>query len=88
MAKGLNVVRVDGETIGQLYNTVIYKTRDNSIILDSGGWYTAHTKKCMNKLLPAGYRVYQKKGKWCIATPEGVVEFKNGIILGGKHESK
>lgn len=87
MAKGLNVVRVDGETIGQLYNTVIFKTRGDSIILDSGGWYTAHTKKCMNRLLPDGYHVYQENFVWYITTPQGVMEFKDGMRLNINEQS-
>lgn len=79
--KGLNVVRVDGETIAQLYDTIIYKTREGKIVLNAGGWRTNHTKNCMNDLLPDGYKVYQRDFVWFVVTPDGELEFNDNMEL-------
>lgn len=61
---GLNVVNHKGQTIAQLYNTVIFIREDNHIKLNSGGWRTRHTKNCINDLLPARLHLYQKDFEW------------------------
>ena len=61
---GLNVVNHEGQTIAQLYNTVIFIREGNNIQLNSGGWRTRHTKNCINDLLPARLSLYQKNFEW------------------------
>ena len=61
---GLNVVNHEGQTIAQLYNTIIFIREGNNIQLNSGGWRTRHTKNCINDLLPARLHLYQKDFEW------------------------
>ena len=61
---GLNVTNYRGQTIAQLYNTVIFIREGNNIKLNSGGWRTNHTKNCINDLLPARLHLYQKDFEW------------------------
>lgn len=53
----------------QLYDTVIFQSRADSITLNSGGFKTNHTKNCINDLLPSGFRLYQKDFEWLVDTP-------------------
>src|SRR5574343_269291 len=65
--KGYNMFRECGKTKVILYKTIIVVFDGDTITLNSGGWRTAHTKKCMNiALKDSGYRVFQKKGDWYI----------------------
>ena len=61
---GLNVINHEGQTIAQLYNTIIFIREGDNIKLNSGGWRTNHTKKCINDLLPARLHLYQKDFEW------------------------
>ena len=61
---GLNVITHKGQTIAQLYNTIIFIREGNNIKLNSGGWRTNHTKNCINDLLPARLHLYQKDFEW------------------------
>lgn len=66
--KSFKIVQVDSmKQIACLYNTNIVVSNGRDLILNSGGWYTAHTKKCMNIFLrPFNAYVFQKKGQWYV----------------------
>lgn len=69
MPKGFKIIQVDSTNqIAHLYNTTIVKSSGRNIVLNSGGWYTMHTKKCMNIFLrPFNASVFQKKGQWYVS---------------------
>ena len=83
---GLNVTTYRGQTIAQLYNTVIFvQKRNGDIVLNRGSWITKHTKHCINDMLPPKYYVYQKNFVWYVQDRinDTVQEFKNNMILKG-----
>lgn len=87
LPKGLSVIEHNGLTLAQLYNTLIVALKDEgekiTINLNSGGWTTKHTKKCINLVLnPYGVRVYQKQFKWYIDTNTGTtLEFNDNMTF-------
>jgi len=67
-----------------LYKTKIVEIDTSSIILNSGGWLTNHTKKCINIALEnTGYKVSQKKGQWFVSHPllDSELKFSDGMRL-------
>jgi len=74
MPKGLSLIEHDNKTLAQLYNTLIVETKPieqgHHITLRTGGWWTKHTKKCMNLALEGfGVTITQKKGYWYAQLP-------------------
>jgi len=71
--------------IGKLYQTEIVRYQQNNLILRSGGWFTAHTKKCINLILShyeLGLKVSQVKGQWYVSNLEGKsVSFQDGMRI-------
>jgi len=67
--KGFRVIQVNStDQIAHLYETSIVKSYGRDLVLNSGGWFTNHTKKCMNIFLsPFNARVFQKKGDWFVS---------------------
>ncbi len=58
-----------GETRVMYYKTAIVTFNDETIILNTGGWWTRSTKARMNKLswyFKLGFRVFQKEGVWFV----------------------
>lgn len=94
LPKGLNIIpsgAIQGvnTTIARLYDTNIVTIEDigdkKLLTLNSGGWKTKHTKKCINVLftlynLP--YKLYQKDFTWYLTNNNGeVTEFQDNIEL-------
>jgi len=79
--KGLNIFNTDVSTNLILYKTIIIACNGEFIILNTGGWRSNHTKKCMNENLPTGFRVFQKDFRWYVETPVGVFDFEDEMIL-------
>ena len=73
----------NNETKFILYNTMIlkYMHNSNSIMLNSGGYKTNHTKNCINDNLPDSYRVFQKNHVWYVTTPKDVLKFKDNMVI-------
>lgn len=79
----------DGKTKCVLYATKIveFDRKDSNITkitLNSGGYTTNHTKKCMNiALAHTHYRVVQKSFQWYIQTlgNDSLIPFKDNIQL-------
>lgn len=67
--KGYSVTPVSStEYIARLYDTNIVVSNGRNLVLNSGGWFTNHTKKCMNIFLsPFNARIFQKKGEWFVS---------------------
>lgn len=79
-----SITPIDRVTIARLYNTNIAIADYNSktITLNSGGWKTKHTKKCLNHFLDRfEYNVYQEKFVWYVARNGVVTEFTDGMVL-------
>jgi len=75
MPKGLKVVRNNRQIVAQLYNTVIVTIENDKCTLNTGGWFTTHTKKCMNLVLGEfGLNVRQIKGEWFLSKKSEIIE--------------
>ena len=85
LPKGLTIVDVYGLSVGKLYKTNIVIVNQNlgDIQLDSGGWMTKHTKKCMNLILNEyGFHVSQRDFQWFVSDTAGnKVEYFDGMKL-------
>lgn len=84
--KGLEKVIYESEKYGEhivyrLYDTNIMVQECGYIKLNTGGWYTRHTKNCINDNLPEGYRVFQEKGEWYVNTPDGIFDYNDNMKL-------
>lgn len=82
--KGLAVIRYDGKTVAQLYDTIILvkNHNDGTIQLNTGGYETRHTKNCMNDLLPSGFSVFQKNFTWFVSLPNGkTIHFVDNMVI-------
>jgi hypothetical protein len=83
LPKGLSVVTHNNIIVAKLYDTKIVISEGNKVTLNSGGWLTNHTKKCMNLVLANSYlNVSQKKGQWFV-TFKGTttVPFEDGMTV-------
>ena len=66
------------------HNTRVVSAAGRTVTLRNGGWYTATTKKRMNQFAyQYGYRfwVYQKDFAWYVDTPEGELQFEDGMTF-------
>lgn len=84
--RGLSVIVQEGYIDVKLYNTIVVRRFNNGDMqLNTGGWYTASTKKAMNHVL-SGYRVFQRKGEWfvrdCVLKVD--MPYTNGMVLKNK----
>jgi len=70
-----------GDYVLRLYATDILKRDSYCLTLNSGGFRTNHTKKCINENLPDGFRVYQEAFKWFVETPTSIKAFYDNMIL-------
>lgn len=69
LPKGLSIVSVPKLEIAKLYNTNIVVANEETglIALNTGGWKTKHTKKCMNLALAKyGLSVKQVNFEWFV----------------------
>lgn len=66
--KGLKVIVGDDPRYisARLYDTKIFIQTGDKVTINRGAFKTNHTKTCINDLLPWGYKVAQRKGKWFI----------------------
>lgn len=69
LPKGLTIVNVPKLEIAKLYDTNIMLANEETglITLNTGGWKTKHTKKCMNLALAKyGLSVKQVNFEWFV----------------------
>ena len=67
--KGLSFIDLGAQQVGKLYKTNIFIKANGKVVLNSGGWLTMHTKKCINLICAdLGLEIYvqQKAGKWFV----------------------
>ncbi len=70
------------------HNANIVVWDDDSIKLNTGGWFTATTKKRMNQVsreYSLGFHVYQKAHKWYVEYRGQVVSYGNGEFSSSIH---
>lgn len=66
------------------HDTTVVKFNDAQIVLESGGWRTATTKRRMNQasnVYGLGYQVYQKDKTWYVDYQGETLEFYDGMAL-------
>jgi len=64
------------------YSTaIVVGYEDGRIRLANGGWETKSTKERINRHLPSGYKLTSEDSEWGINTPDGRIEFKNGMVI-------
>ncbi len=87
LPKGLKINVANGITSAVLYQTEICRFDANGLTLRCGGWYTVHTKKCINLVFQkyglAG-RVYQKENNWFVSIGTNyitTVPFRDGMVI-------
>lgn len=61
---------------------VVIELGDDKYRLSNGTWTTKSTKERINRYLPGtNYKVRSKGGEWVVETPDGDIEFKNGMVI-------
>ena len=66
------------------HNTEVVKITDNKIILNSGGWLTATTKRRMNQAsltYGLGFSVYQVNYSWYVDYKGDTIPFEDNMEL-------
>jgi len=66
------------------HNTPVVKITDDEIILNSGGWLTATTKRRMNQAslqYNLGFAVYQVNFSWYVDYKGDTIPFEDGLTL-------
>ena len=66
------------------HNTEVVKITDNKIILNSGGWLTATTKRRMNQAsltYGLGFSVYQVNYSWYVDYKGDTIPFEDNMQL-------
>lgn len=85
LPKGYAKASTSSGWIAILYKTAIVESNlDGSIRLNSGGWRTRHTLKCMNLALDlTGFHVYQSRGDWYVRNmvTGKVLDFQDGMMI-------
>jgi len=75
----------DGDyQVVQFHYTNVVKFNDYEIILNTGGWKTATTKRRMNQAAEQfglDFRVYQKDFDWFVDYKNQTLKLDSGIIL-------
>jgi hypothetical protein len=72
------VLQVNGRLTVTYHDTAVVVADDTTIILDTGGWFTATTKTRMNQTsaqFGLGFKVYQKRGEWFVDTNGTTIPF-------------
>ena len=71
----------NGSVSVKFYDTHIVELNDETITLNTGGWYTPITKNRMNRasdLFGLGYHVFQKDNAWYCTKGDDIYEFNPG----------
>jgi len=89
LPKGLSIVNINSLKIAQLYQTkiVVFDSNQGTVTLNSGGWSTKHTKKCINLVLASTcFSLVQRDFEWYVIKTDAngqrkSVPFRDGIEL-------
>jgi hypothetical protein len=78
-------IRVEGEwSLVRYHRTYVVRFNEKTVVLDSGGWRTATTKRRMNQVSTAfnlGVNVWQNRGEWFASDSTGEFPFSDGMTL-------
>lgn len=78
-------VSSDGWTRVKYHDTTIIKWNEDSIVLDSGGWMTATTRRRMNqaaKQFKLSFRLVQQDSAWLVVLGAGrTLNFSDGMTI-------
>lgn len=75
-------------TAVRYHQTEVVQFDGNKVILDSGGWHSATTKKRMNQVSEThglGFTVYQKNFEWLVDFHGTTIPFTDGMTLNREH---
>jgi len=85
IGKGYTTIKtVNGKTAITYHSTAVVTFDQDSIVLDSGGWFTQTTKNRMNQTsnqFDLGFNVFQKLSVWWVGYKGKTIEFQNGMRL-------
>lgn len=84
LPKGLSVIEHNGLLLAKLYDTIIVSLDKKAkvLTLNSGGWKTKHTKKCINLVLEDYFiSVYQKQFEWFIHFSTETIPFNDNVPI-------
>jgi len=79
-----SIVNDNQVTMVCYHNTPVVKITDDEIILNSGGWLTATTKRRMNQAslqYNLGFAVYQVNFSWYVDYKGDTIPFEDGLTL-------
>ena len=79
-----SVINDNQVTMVCYHNTPVVKITDDEIILNSGGWLTATTKRRMNQAslqYNLGFAVYQVNFSWYVDYKGDTIPFEDGLRL-------
>ena len=79
-----SVINDNSVTMVCYHSTPVVKITDDEIILNSGGWLTATTKRRMNQAslqYNLGFSVYQVNFSWYVDYKEDTIPFEDGLTL-------
>tara|TARA_Y100001963_G_C6573754_1_gene350129 strand:- start:340 stop:654 length:315 start_codon:yes stop_codon:yes gene_type:complete len=80
-----SIINDNNQLLVTYHSTVVVKIiNDRYVVLKSDGWLTTTTKRRMNQAsneYRLNYRVFQKGWAWFVETPEGIVDYYDGIII-------
>lgn len=85
--KGMSLIETDKAVMSRLYETNIveFDKVTKCLTLRSGGWYTMHTKKCINLVLTKyglPFTLKQISHQWRLVTQDGkFIDFTDGIKI-------
>jgi hypothetical protein len=71
----------DGRIVHYYHQSPVVVENGRYYKLDSHGYKTMTTKERINRHIPAGYYVRQEDFTWYLETPDGRVEFEDGMII-------
>jgi len=79
-----SVINDNQVTMVCYHSTPVVKITDDEIILNSGGWLTATTKRRMNQAslqYNLGFAVYQVNFSWYVDYKGDTIPFEDGLRL-------
>jgi len=71
----------DPRVVIYLHQNAIMVLLPYLLMIDSCGWRTPTTLNRLNKWLPKGYRIYQRRWRWYLKTPTGETKFYDGMLI-------
>lgn len=83
-ATQVKVGQATGEISVTYHYTEVVNVTDESITLQTGGWFTSTTKRRMNEVAHAfnlGFQVFQKEFSWFVSYRGETVPFNGDVVV-------